>query len=341
MEKNILDGFKLQSMWVMVVILGVLLWRTDTQALGHDGAGTALQPHLEALMIAMEMKLLAHSEVNIAPRRLMIGSFIDERTQEQNRLCKEMERTIEAILQRRLLGRPDIVLRNRAPIVTPEKAALPTNDPAYGQSGAFEPKSKSQPESEPQPEPGLQPGADWLLIGSVLLAGANLQLRTQLIDMISGRLVTSGAAAVPLADIDSSWLADSDGTHSVHVLSARVTVENQAAQWMGIGLAAMTANQFHEAVLAFSNILHQDAEQFDALYHRGLAFYQLGWFDKAVIDFNKLLDNRSDQAEVHYNRGLAYFQNGEIAAACRDFRKACELGCCKGTHWAEDKGLCR
>jgi tetratricopeptide (TPR) repeat protein len=63
----------------------------------------------------------------------------------------------------------------------------------------------------------------------------------------------------------------------------------------------------------------------NALFNRGLAYYDSELYSKAIEDYNNVILLDSLDFEAYYNHGLAYYKIGDCAAANLDFNKTIEI----------------
>ncbi len=83
---------------------------------------------------------------------------------------------------------------------------------------------------------------------------------------------------------------------------------------------------YYQATIYFTEWLVENPNDIDALYHRGLSYYQMEWYGYAIEDFKIviLLDNQF--ALAYYYRGLCRFYRDERNLAKIDLEIAYELG---------------
>ena len=68
-----------------------------------------------------------------------------------------------------------------------------------------------------------------------------------------------------------------------------VTPEN----WFGQGVSYLKAEQYDEAIKAFSKAIETNPRYSEAYYNRGLAWEKKGDLDRAISDFTKVLEINS------------------------------------------------
>lgn len=83
---------------------------------------------------------------------------------------------------------------------------------------------------------------------------------------------------------------------------------------------------YYQATIYFTEWLVENPNDIDALYHRGLSYYQMEWYGYAIEDLKIviLLDNQF--APAYYYRGLCRFYRDERNLAKIDLEIAYELG---------------
>ena len=93
-----------------------------------------------------------------------------------------------------------------------------------------------------------------------------------------------------------------------------------------IALNHFELGDYYEASLRFTEWLVNNPNDTNALYLRGICYYEMEWYGYAIEDFNILLRLDIEYAEVYYYRGLCRFFRSERELAEMDFEIAYELG---------------
>jgi tetratricopeptide (TPR) repeat protein len=82
---------------------------------------------------------------------------------------------------------------------------------------------------------------------------------------------------------------------------------------------------FEQAVLNFNNAITLDANYYEALVSRGMAYRQLNKLDLAIADLKKATDLRPNKPLAYVNRGNVYFSLRQNDLAVADYKKVVEL----------------
>jgi tetratricopeptide (TPR) repeat protein len=76
----------------------------------------------------------------------------------------------------------------------------------------------------------------------------------------------------------------------------------------------------------FSEVIEQQPEEqemlVDALYHRGILYYQDASFAEAIADFDRAIELAPEDSELYLQRGDTYAEMGKTDLAIADFSKA-------------------
>jgi len=100
---------------------------------------------------------------------------------------------------------------------------------------------------------------------------------------------------------------------------------NDANNFYQRGLLLITQRDFSGAVVEFNQALARDPNHIDALYNRGLSFYNLGQFERAIPDFTRVIELNSTQqrkAVAYTNRGVSHQGLNNHQAAIADFDRS-------------------
>lgn len=93
-----------------------------------------------------------------------------------------------------------------------------------------------------------------------------------------------------------------------------------------IALNHFELGNYYEASRKFTEWLVSNPNDINALYLRGICYYEMEWYGYAIEDFNILLRLDIEHAEAYYYRGLCRFFRNERELAEMDFEIAFELG---------------
>jgi tetratricopeptide (TPR) repeat protein len=124
------------------------------------------------------------------------------------------------------------------------------------------------------------------------------------------------------------------------ILSTAIRSQGQE-DWMQQGFKLLRAQQFGEAVTAFSRAIESDPDNAEAYNHRGVAWAYMGKIDQAIADYTKALEIKPELVGALNNRGSAFYQKGRLNQAISDYSKAIEINpylaeaySNRGTAWA-------
>lgn len=91
------------------------------------------------------------------------------------------------------------------------------------------------------------------------------------------------------------------------------------------GLAYFDKQKYERAVINFTKAIELDPNFADAYSYRGTIFEWQGKYNLAVSDFTQLLKFAPNNWKVYRIRGINYFYGGEFESAATDFRQAIGL----------------
>lgn len=74
---------------------------------------------------------------------------------------------------------------------------------------------------------------------------------------------------------------------------------------------------------------------------RGIAKMNLAQYEQAINDYKQAVRLKPNFTGAFFNQGLVNYELDKIDSMCNNFKKSCELGNCKGSKWANKKGLCK
>ncbi len=107
----------------------------------------------------------------------------------------------------------------------------------------------------------------------------------------------------------------------------------------GINYANLKQNQ--RAIEDFNEAIRLKPDDAKPYQNRGVTYTFLLQYQRAIEDYNKAISLKPDYVEAYNCRGYVYFQQGNKKLCCPDAKKACDLGDCKLSELAKNKGLCR
>ena len=81
----------------------------------------------------------------------------------------------------------------------------------------------------------------------------------------------------------------------------------------------LQARDYEAAIEKFNLVLNHNPDEFEAYYHRGIAYAEVGLYSNAIGDFNKTIALNKYNAEAYFQRGMTYKQTGDYKQAIRDF----------------------
>lgn len=83
---------------------------------------------------------------------------------------------------------------------------------------------------------------------------------------------------------------------------------------------------YYEASLKFTDWLVVNPDDINALFYRGICYYEMEWYGYAIEDFNIVIRLDLEHAQAYYYRGLSRFFRKEMDLAEIDLEIANELG---------------
>jgi len=82
---------------------------------------------------------------------------------------------------------------------------------------------------------------------------------------------------------------------------------------------------YDQAIEDFTAIIKIKPDDYDALYHRGAAYYNKGNYDKAIEDFTAVIKIKPDDYKILYYRGNAYYKKGNYDQAIEDWEAVLKI----------------
>lgn len=93
-----------------------------------------------------------------------------------------------------------------------------------------------------------------------------------------------------------------------------------------IAMQLFKLGDYYEASLKFTEWLVNSPDDINALFYRGMCYYEMEWYGYAIEDFNIVIRTDLEYAEAYYYRGLSRFLRNERERAEIDLEIAYELG---------------
>ena len=109
--------------------------------------------------------------------------------------------------------------------------------------------------------------------------------------------------------------------------------------WFEIGLQAVIAEKWNEALNAFNKVIMLNPKNAEAYFNRGNVYDELGDYRQAIIDYNKAIKLNPIYADAYLNRGFAYNNLGKLNKAVADIKKAAKLGNNFAQKFLKKKGM--
>jgi tetratricopeptide (TPR) repeat protein len=116
---------------------------------------------------------------------------------------------------------------------------------------------------------------------------------------------------------------------------------NYAKAYNNRGIAKMNLGQHEQAINDYNQAIKLDPNYAKAYNNRGIAKMNLAQYEQAINDYKQAVRLKPKFAGAFFNQGLADYELEKIDSMCNNFKKSCELGNCKGSKWANKKGLCK
>jgi tetratricopeptide (TPR) repeat protein len=172
---------------------------------------------------------------------------------------------------------------------------------------------------------GLVLGGGWLILGGACTI-LSLTLSDDFLHRHSGaagvaqtrQFLRSGWVGILLG---GAWL----GLHYLDRWVQATAAETRFQVAYNRGVSAVKAQDWQEAVDAFSEAIRLDPKNVKPYRHRGGAYFRQKKPDFALADFSEVVRLDPDDAHSWYNRGLAYLQKKDDDRALADFGEAIRL----------------
>jgi tetratricopeptide (TPR) repeat protein len=109
---------------------------------------------------------------------------------------------------------------------------------------------------------------------------------------------------------------------------AAVQAEETAEDYVKLGIQAMDAEKYDQAIAYFTQALRINPKLITVYLLRGSVYNNTKRHDEAIADFNQVLQLNPDitvAATTYLSRGLAYGQKGQFERALADFNQVLRL----------------
>jgi len=116
---------------------------------------------------------------------------------------------------------------------------------------------------------------------------------------------------------------------------------NYAKAYNNRGIAKMNLGQHEQAINDYNQAIKLCPNYAKAYNNRGIAKMNLAQYQQAINDYKQVVRLKPKFAGAFLNQGVANYELDNIDSMCNNFKKACELGDCEGSKWANKKGLCK
>jgi tetratricopeptide (TPR) repeat protein len=127
----------------------------------------------------------------------------------------------------------------------------------------------------------------------------------------------------PLAVILTLILILLLGTIIIWVMRERKV--DTVKEWSEIGIKALTAKQYDEAITEFKKAIKINPNYADAHNYLGLAYSKKGMLDKAISEYKKAIKIKPDYALAHLNLGVVYDNKGMVDEAISEYKIAISI----------------
>ncbi|MDR0376968.1 MAG: tetratricopeptide repeat protein, partial [Spirochaetaceae bacterium] len=91
------------------------------------------------------------------------------------------------------------------------------------------------------------------------------------------------------------------------------------------GIAFFAAEQFDDAIAAFTQAITRKPDYAEAYYNRGLVYFEIQAAGQAIADFTTAIRLDGNYAAAYFNRGLAYSGRQEYDRAMADYNETVRL----------------
>jgi len=98
---------------------------------------------------------------------------------------------------------------------------------------------------------------------------------------------------------------------------------SQIHNWLGV--LYLKQEQYHKALVSFTNALKFNEKNYRALYNRAISHTALKQTEEAIEDYKKVIDMFDAHAKSHFNLGLLYYKKKIYKDAINSFQKTTSL----------------
>ena len=112
------------------------------------------------------------------------------------------------------------------------------------------------------------------------------------------------------------------------------------AAYYNRGIAYEKLGRNQSAIEDFNEAIRLKPDDANTYHNRGVTYTVLLQYQRAIEDYNKVISLKPDFADAYKLRGYVYFKQGNKKLGCPDAKKACDLGDCKLSELAKNKGYC-
>jgi tetratricopeptide (TPR) repeat protein len=120
-----------------------------------------------------------------------------------------------------------------------------------------------------------------------------------------------------------------------------ISLKPFAAIYYQRGIVYSRLDQHQRAIEDFNEAIRLKPNYAGAYQSRGVMYTVLLQYQRAIEDYNEAISLEPDNVESYNCRGYVYFKQGDKKLGCTDAKKACDLGNCKLSELAKNKGDCR
>ena len=95
--------------------------------------------------------------------------------------------------------------------------------------------------------------------------------------------------------------------------------------WFRQGLSLVEAQDYGQAVEAFTKALKTEPKFTEAYLNRGVAWVLIGKPDRAIDDFTRALEIDPSYVDAYIFRGINWYKKGDCEQAVADYTSAVEI----------------
>jgi len=183
-----------------------------------------------------------------------------------------------------------------------------------------------------------------LLLGAIFVLLFFVQYRASLdADKAKYIHITAQTAMPTASEDDMDTFAESDFSDDPRIVKAQALIEEkkyakaeniyfsvlakepsaQVHNWLGV--LYLKQEDYHKAVVSFSNALKLNPRNYRARYNRALANTALNEDIKAIKDYKKVIKSFDAHTKSHFNLGLLYYKQKLYDYAIAEFTKTASL----------------